>query len=998
MRDFENLAVLHRNRLPGRTTLVPYSDQAQALRGERGLSPYFRLLNGTWDFFLFPNYDEMLRRRNEEAYRPITVPGCWQMQGYEKPQYTNVRYPIPYDPPYVPDENPIGVYMRSFVVPALWEGRQVRLRFDGVTSAFYVLVNGEAAGFSKGPHVPAEFDITALLCPGENQVEVQVFKWSDGTYLEDQDMWRHNGIFRDVSLLSFAKTRIEDVQVTADAKGNLSVKTCLAGINQGVELKTELLYGGESVLTKELSPAPGDTQAEFAEVVAEPLLWSAETPNLYTLLVLLMKDGKTIQAEAVSVGFRTVEIRDKQLYVNGVSIKLKGVNHHDTNGDLGYVTPIAHMKRDLMRMKEHNINTVRTSHYPPDMRFLAMCDEYGLYVVDEADIECHGVVSFDSYDLIATDPQWEAQFVDRGIRMVERDRNHPSIIFWSLGNESGYGCNHVAMAKVMREMDDTRPIHYERDEKAETADMVSQMYTNVPELIRQGGLDNEKPFFLCEYAHAMGQGPGNFKEYWEAIYASPRLIGGCVWEWMDHGIRQHTPDGEEYFAYGGDFGEYPHDGNFCIDGMVSPDCEPHTALTEYKQVIAPVIAALKDGEKGWVTIENRYDFLSLEHVEMAWSVRDGEKILQQGTMRLSAAPHGTEEVLLPIVYPLYRGTMLELRFLDARETPWAAPGHELCFYQAALPGIERQVPQAVMSPLKVEESDRDLLVVGEDFALRFNKAKGWLESFVKAGTELLASGITPNLWRAPTDNDTPKAAKDWIKWDLHRLLSRLAAFQWKWEGSALVVETETIHAPYVVRPLFRFAQRFVITGDGKVDLHITFTPLAKDIPYLPRLGLRFAMPKAFDGLIWEGRGPHESYPDKKEGTRFSVYRSTMEKQHVPYVYPQENGSHEDTTAMALQNATGEGLLITGEGFAFSAHDYTPEALTAAKHSCELERAPFTQVLLDGEMGPLGSNSCGPEPLEETRLYFKEPKTYHFTLMPVNTQSISFDTAKEICRG
>ena len=621
--DWENLSVLHHNREAPHATLVPYPDEAAALAGDGHGSacaplsalPLIQLLNGYWRFKYLPSprdVPEGFEKPEDaaEGWDAIPVPSCWQMLGYGKPNYTNVHYPYPVDPPRVPQENPVGLYRRTFSVPEGWDGKRVFLTFEGVCSAFYVWVNGKRAGFSKGSHMPAEFDVTRCVRTGENLLAVQVFQWSDGSYLEDQDMWRLNGIFRDVRLTARPEVFVRDVEARAlldERCGHGRLEAVLSLRNSGsrkskalcaavslldplgrvvekarLELRAGVAAGREATLTGRLR-------------VDAPLLWSAEAPNLYTLLVSLYgEDGAVTEVIRQNVGFRRVEIKGGVFQFNGVPIKLQGVNRHDTHPDLGYAVSLESMIQDITLMKRHNVNAVRTSHYPNDPRWLDLCDRFGLYVVDEADLEAHGF-GYEAPLIPARMPEFRTAFLDRAMRMVERDKNHPSIMMWSLGNEAGYGPNHVAMADWIRRRDPARLIHYEGERHhpeprpAPVGDVASTMYPTVAELQAEGEKRGDpRPFFMCEYAHAMGNGPGNLREYWETIRAHPRLMGGCVWEWVDHSIRRRTAAGGEWFAYGGDFGDEPNDGNFCIDGLCFPDRIPHTGLIEYKKIIEPV--------------------------------------------------------------------------------------------------------------------------------------------------------------------------------------------------------------------------------------------------------------------------------------------------------------------------------------------------------------------------------------------------------------------------
>ena len=621
LRDWENPQMLSRNRLPASATSIPYNDMETARGGERGASPYFRLLNGQWQFSYLssPNaVPEGFEREDFDAsgWDAITVPGNWQRQGYGRPQYTNVAYPYPVNPPFVPESNPVGLYKKTFTLPESWKDKHVFLHFEGVDSAFYVWLNGQAVGYSQVSHMPSEFDLTPYLQSGRNTITVQVFQWSDGSYLEDQDQWRLSGIFRDVSLIARPAVSLRDVRLrttynTSYTEAALEIVSILKnwGPSDGAAAVNAVLLdaAGQEIVAQAVGSAalsPGEeTALETSLSVPNPSPWSAEEPYLYTLLLTVQSaSGETLTVERFAVGFRQIEIKHGRLLLNGTPITLRGVNRHDTHPDLGHVTPRPHMLRDIELMKQHNINCVRTSHYPNDPYWLDLCDQYGLYVLDEADLETHGFGDQGGdWSELSKNPDWRDAYVDRAERMVQRDKNHPSVIIWSLGNESGYGPNHHAMIDAIRALDPGRPIHYESaygEEDYAGLDMVSEMYTNLPKLIAEGQkTDDPRPFFLCEYAHAMGNGPGSLKEYWDAIDCYPRLLGGCVWEWADHGIRQRTDTGEEWFGYGGDFGDVPNDGNFCIDGLCSPDRVPHPALLELKKVIAPVRADAEDLRK-----------------------------------------------------------------------------------------------------------------------------------------------------------------------------------------------------------------------------------------------------------------------------------------------------------------------------------------------------------------------------------------------------------------
>ncbi len=1001
----QDLECLHKNRLEPRTFSVPYPNAELAKKGMPALSPYYMPLNGLWDFDLLVGcnaIDEALLSGTPE--HSIAVPGCWQMQGFDFPQYTNIRYPIPYDPPYVPDDNPVGWYQRTFSLPEPFLNRDTILRFEGIDSCAYIYVNKQFAGFTKCSHLTAEFNISPLLQDGINTLDVLVFKWSDSTYIEDQDKWRLSGLFRDVSLLSFSSKRIENIKVSASllddyATGTLDVSVSTKGAGSvGFTLLGEQ---GESIFNEKSQAKDGI--AKISKQLKDVFKWTAETPYLYTLLICIEN-----QAQAVKVGFRRIDIDQGKLLINGVSVKLKGLNRHDTHYNLGAFSPVELMEKDVKLLKRFNMNTVRLSHYPADPAFYRLCDYYGLYVIDEADIESHGVEFIDDTSLIARDPRFEKQMVDRGVRMVQRNFNHPSIIFWSLGNESGYGINHVKMAEAMRKLDTSRPIHYEQDFEAETADMYSNMYPTVDYVIKQGKLKNPKPYFICEYVHAMGQGPGNIEDYWQAIYKYDRLIGGCGWEMVDHGLLTSTQEGTPYFAYGGDFGEYPHDGNFCVDAFFSPEREPHSAMLEYAHVARPVRAELVDEEKGKIRLSNLYNFTDLSVFNISWSVSCEGKTYASGVLNVKAPAGKKRTVTLPLG-KYKKGSFLNLEFRLINPTPWAEQNFLVCSDQLKLShGFETDIPKVPEKAISLTKHEQLYTVSAGSSEYVFSR--NGLEKIRCSGFDLINSPFTINMFRATTDNDRGFAniAKLWETYGLANLQQRVTSFNLQEGKDKIAITVESVHAPKVYPPIVKTVQEFTVLNTGELLYNLNFVPLKwneqgianapKDMfknMYIPRLGFRFSMPKEFKHVKWLGRGPHESYPDKKTSALFGFYSNTVAGTHEEYIYPQENGSHEDTKFASVQNDSGLGIIIAGERFSFTCHDYSQEDLHLAKHSYELPRGKDTHVNIDGLMGPLGSNSCGPEPLEKDRLYLNKNFSFSFVISPYSSQSISTKQAARI---
>lgn len=1008
-RDWENPQILSINREPAHASLLPYTDLESALQGERSNSPFFKLIGGRWHFLYLSRpeaapEDFMSEFFDAVGWDAVPVPSNWQMLGYGRPNYTNVAYPYPVDPPHVPQENPCGLYRKVFSVPANWDGRQVFMVFEGVDSAFYVWINGQLAGYSQGAHLPAEFNITAQVRPGLNLVAVQVFQWSDGSYLEDQDMWRMSGIFRDVYLMATPSLHMRDVRIRAllddhYTDGLLELSVALRNYSAQAALEhtvfARLLDRDGQVVFEQLA---GATSAENSapEMILEaempvsaPHKWSAEDPYLYILLLSLLDgNGHLVEVEQFAVGFRKVEVREGVFLFNGIPVKLQGVNRHETHPDLGHAVSYESMVQDIILMKQHNINAVRTSHYPDDARWLDLCDRYGLYVIDEADLETHGFQLVEDWSQLANDPDWEAAFVDRAVRMVERDKNHPSVIIWSLGNESGLGPNHRAMAQWIRQTDPTRLIHYEGAYEDSLVDIVSVMYPTVATLILQGQRSTgERPFFMCEYAHAMGNGPGNLKEYWEAIRASPRLMGGCVWEWVDHSIRQHTLEGEEWFAYGGDFGDFPNDGNFCIDGLNFPDRLPHTGLIEYKKVLEPVAVEALDLHSGKIKLANRYAFSSLDHLDGRWRLwRDGELLQQGGMPELDIPPGGELEIHLPYQTPLPApGTTcwLDLDFYLKEDTIWAQRGHSLAWAQFELPvnsSAATTLSLHQMPALRTERLSQAVAVEGDEFLLVFDPFQGSIARWEYLDMPLLTAGPRLNVWRAPIDNDI-QIAKEWRAAGLDRLEQRVDQFSVVAEGPQSVqVHISTVLAGYSLRPAFACDYRYSVFGTGDIILETHVKPL-RALPHLPRLGLQMRLPGDLERIAWYGRGPHESYVDRKESARVGVYTGTVQEQFVPYIMPQENGNKSDVRWASLTDLRGLGVLIVGMPLMnVSAQYYTTQDLTRARHTYELKRRSEVTLNLDHALGGLGSNSCGPGPLPQYQLQPQET-TFRIRLRP-----------------
>jgi beta-galactosidase len=996
---WENLDVLHINREAPRAYYIPYANTESARKGKRGKSPYYQTLNGQWKFRYHRSVQEVREAFYEEAYDfsgwdDLLVPSCWQSNGYDQMQYCNVNYPIPCDPPFVPDENPAGLYIREFNVCTDWKDQATHIVFEGVNSCFYLWVNGTFVGYSQGSRIPAEFDLTSYVRSGRNRMAVMVLKWCDGTYLEDQDAWRYSGIFRDVYLLARSNERIRDVFYQADLSTDYKSASLRCDIeSQGsVEVQIQLLDAEGRVIGASTARVKGKETIRLD--IASPVLWSAENPYLYSLLV--SGAGEVLHFH---VGLRKVEVLDGVFRINGQDIKLKGVNRHDSHPELGQTIPLKHMIQDLKLMKQHNINTIRTSHYPNDPRFLDLCDQYGFYVIDEADLEAHGVLHAGDYHMLTKNPEWEAAFLDRAVRMVERDKNHPSVVIWSMGNESGYGVNHIAMARWTRERDTTRPVHYEGaalkyngHPDTSCLDMNSRMYATVQEMVAYGSDESQtKPLLLCEYSHAMGNSCGDLKDYWDVIYAYPKLMGGCVWEWCDHGIKTQSLDGQMFFGYGGDFGDVQNDGNFCIDGLVSPDRIPHTNLLELKKVMAPVLLEAEAAAEGKVRVTNRYDFIDLSDVVISWRVEhDGETVEQGELPSLQTPPHGTELVTIPYSLPNAAGRWFLSLFVTQRtDKLWAASGHELTNEQFELP-----VPASVPAPaaelrvwpdIAVEQKDDEVIVEGFDFLHVFDLHAGAFTKVTKHDVPLIQGKPQFSIWRAPADNDR-KIKVLWSKEGYERAMTKVYRAEVTHVSAKRVqIEVDFALTCNIKQPLLKGKAVWEVDGAGVITLK-TSVQVREDLPYLPRFGLQLVMPAGNEQVEYFGYGPHESYIDKRQSVRKGKYELTVDEMHHSYVVPQENGSRYGTEWASVSNALGMGLLFTSPGseFSFQALHYTPEDMTQAKHTHSLRRRKETIVHLDYKMNGIGSSSCGTDLLEQYQLSDKE-MAFELRIAPILTE-------------
>ncbi|TSB30417.1 glycoside hydrolase family 2 TIM barrel-domain containing protein [Streptomyces benahoarensis] len=1007
------------NREAARARLVPHRDTAAARAGEPDTaSPHFRSLNGRWRFHWAKNPDERpagfhAPDFDDRAWDRIPVPSHWEIEGYPEPVYLNVAYPwTGYEqpvPPHVPEGfNPVGSYRRTFTVPGEWAGRRVLLSFQGVKSAFFVWVNGERVGYSEDSYTPAEFDVTGHLRPGTNVLAVEVFRWSDGSWLEDQDMIDLSGIFRDVYLYSVAPVHVQDLTVRTDLDEALhsAELTVTATVRHrgthrpGDHRLTATLYDADGA---EVLPRPLTADIRFGEdtdttvaphaTVEAPELWSAEAPYLYTLVIALTgPDGRAVDVQRTAVGFRSVSCGPGHFTVNGAPLVLRGVNRHETDPDRGQAVTVARMEQDIRLMKQHNINAVRTSHYPNHPAWLDLCDRYGLYVVAEANLESHG-----ARELLPTGlPEWTDACLDRMRSLVERDKNHPSVIVWSLGNEAGRGANFRAMADWTHHRDPSRPVHYEG--MNDVADLHSEMYTPPDGVEAYGRSGNPTPYLLCEYAHSMGNSTGNFQEYWDVIERYPNLHGGFVWDFVDQAIRLPVPGDPRrtYLSYGGDWKPgYPTDGNFCCNGLVSADRTPHPALLEVKKVYQPVRMAPVDPARFRIKVGNRQLFTGLDAYELRWEVtRDGERI-QHGTLPAPRVAPGADGVVdMPIKRPLppdpgarYR---LNLAFVLRAECAWAAAGHTVAAEQFTLPWVTpapADPDPSTLPPLTVDEDAARVTVTGRDTEVVLDKATGTLAGLRHRGRTLLTEGPVPHFWRAPTDNDLGRGAQNSLRtWRDAGARRTVTAVRTTQPSSSEVTIEVTAVLPTAPLPS-RWETVFTVRGDGEVRVAHTLRPGA-GLPDIPVVGALLTVPAGLETFSWYGRGPQENYQDRCTAAFVGRHRTTVDAQFGPYVRPQQTGNVTGVRTASLTGRDGSGLRVSAEpgddaALELSALHHTPGDLDGPRHPYELTRRAATCLAVNHrQMGVGGNDSWGAAPLEKYLLHADRTYRYGYRLGPV----------------
>lgn len=1004
-RYYEDLSVLHENTMPARAYFIPASKRMDNLVEHREESDRMQLLNGTWKFQYFNSiYDVQEpffeKDYDTENFDEIQVPSVWQMAGYDTHQYTNIRYPFPFDPPYVPQDIPCGTYVHTFVYHKDENAPKAFLNFEGVDSCFYVWINGSYVGYSQVSHMTSEFDITDLLRDGENSIAVLVMKWCDGSYLEDQDKFRMSGIFRDVYILKrpkqaisdyHIKTRIEDmlakVEIEMKFYSPLNVKISIEDRNGAVVALGSIAEEGTAVLE-----------------IASPELWNTENPYLYKLI--LETENEVIVDH---IALRKIEIKDQIIYLNGQKIKFRGVNRHDSDPVTGFTINPEQITTNLTLMKQHNFNAIRSSHYPNAPFFYEMCDKYGFMVIDEADIEAHGPfmiyrkedTDYNRFkrwnEKIADDPVWEEAIVDRVKLMVERDKNRFCIVMWSMGNESAYGCNFEKALEWTKNFDPDRITQYESaryrnyDETYDYSnlDVYSRMYPALSEIQEYLDKDGSKPFLLVEYCHSMGNGPGDFEDYFQMIQDNDKMCGGFVWEWCDHAIAHGTAEnGKTIYAYGGDHGEEIHDGNFCMDGLVYPDRTVHTGLLEYKNVYRPARVISYDKESGELVLHNYMDFDDLkDYVKISYELTQDGLVISKGKLpEVSAAPHSEGKINLKINVPENGKCYLKLIYHLKKELPLLDEDHILGFDEievskdgAKCKLAEKWIPKTVVdSELQVNENDTQIHIKGREFAYTIDKRTALFTEMKFAGREYLNHPMELNIWRAPTDNDM-YIKSEWKKAHYDKAYTRAYTTEVVQGKHGVKITSHASVVAETVQKILDVTITWKIEAAGKIDADIAVTK-DDEFPDLPRFGVRMFLDKKLSAVRYFGMGPQESYCDKHQAASHGLYRADVGDLHEDYIRPQENGSHYDCEYVELNNSR-YGIVASAEkAFSFNASYYTQEELEKKTHNYELTESDSVVFCVDYALNGIGSNSCGPVVLEQYRfddVLFR----FQFTLIP-----------------
>lgn len=1010
-RHYENLHVLHENTMPNRSYYIPASRPMDTLVEHREESDRFQLLNGDWKFRYYDSIYDLQEKFYESdydvsQYDTIPVPGMWQNHGYDQHQYTNIKYPFPFDPPYVPQDNPCGAYAYDFEYKPCPEAPRSYLIFEGVDSCFYVWINGIYAGYSQVSHSTSEFDVTEMLKEGSNRIAVLVLKWCDGSYMEDQDKFRMSGIFRDVYLLSRPEKTIFDYFIKTEYKDDHAAVRIELTYNDDVIPTKVSIYNKDGKLADKIEIAGNRVEKAIAKStiemeISDPILWSPENPYLYTILFETADEVITDR-----IGIREIHIEDKVVHFNGKPIIFSGVNRHDSDPVTGFVISMEQLQKDLKMIKQHNFNAIRSSHYPNMPQFYQLCDEYGFYVVDEADNESHGPSEIyyadDCFEnkskrwneTIADNPDYIEATLDRTRRCVERDKNRPCIVIWSMGNECAYGCTFERALQWTKEFDPSRLTHFEsaryhsdkRKYDFSNLDLFSRMYPPFHEIDEYLDSNPDKPFVLIEYCHSMGNGPGDFEEYFQKFQKEEIMCGGFVWEWCDHGIYKGQADnGKAIYYYGGDHGETVNDGNFCMDGLVYPDRTPHTGLLEYKNVHRPLRVTAFDQKTRQITLHNNLDFTNArDYIQIRYELNCDGQIAQTGDIETPAIePQQTASVKLPAFAQMDGKTYLKLFYYASRESALVPKGHLLGFDEIPIQQEDnrsRMVVQAVESfgknndNIVAEENDSLVVVMGGNFLYCLDKRTGMMNRLQCDGIDQITRPMEINIWRAPTDNDM-YIKQEWCRAKYDKTSVRAYETTVIRKKHEIRICCHMALAADTVQKILDMDTIWTIDASGAIDLKIKVRRLP-EFPFLPRFGVRMHLNKSLDYVQYYGMGPMESYCDKHRASSHGLYSAYVRDMHEDYIRPQENGSHYDCSYVKLEGDRTQMIALSEQSFSFNASVYTQEELTKKKHNYELEPEDATVLCLDYAQSGIGSNSCGPELLEEYRL---DQDTFEFDM-------------------
>ncbi|GAA4973912.1 glycoside hydrolase family 2 TIM barrel-domain containing protein [Algibacter aquimarinus] len=1032
--EWENPEIFQINREAPRATFYNFSSKENALElSDWKQSDVYKSLNGTWHFY----YSDSVQVRPEDFYKQdfsikgwdtIMVPSNWEMQGFGLPIYTNIVYPFPKNPPFISHNiNNVGSYKRNFTIPAYWKNKDVYLHFAGVSGAMYVYVNGNKVGYSEGSKTPAEFNISKYVKLGENHIAVQVLRWSDASYIEDQDFWRLSGIERDVYLRADNPIAINDFRVGSDLINNykdgvFSLDIELKNTKNSIEnrtLKVELLDAKNNIVfsdAKSVEIAPNTTSIKFEDIIHNVKSWTAETPNLYTaILTLSNSEDKVTQVTSVNVGFRNIKIENNQFLVNGKPVLIKGVNLHDHDETTGHVINEELTVKDLRLMKQNNVNAIRCSHYPKNPFFYALCDKYGFYVIDEANIETHGMGTTNQGldkkpELKKVHPayrlDWKAAHLDRTVRMFERDKNHPSIVTWSLGNEAGNGDNFFATYKWLKANDSTRPTQYEGATKYENTDIQAPMYDRIPQLIKYAENNPKRPLILCEYSHAMGNSLGNFKDYWDVIRKYDVLQGGFIWDWVDQGLEAETEDGQKYWGYGGDFGaaHLQHDANFCLNGIVNPDRTPHPGLEELKKVYQNIQFSDVNFKTGQVKVTNEYFFTNLNNFNINWELFEEGEQIESGTIGvIDVAPQSSKVIRfnLPVLDLSKKEYTLNFLASTHVELPLLSKGFPIAKAQFITGTYLPKFMENVSDKLLLSFKEYQITFKSKTATVSFDRTSGKLSTLDYGEGNIMLQGVTPNFWRATTDNDYGfNMPKHLDVWKEATEKQTLVSMQVKDNKRVLDIDSKTqivnfescsVNLELVYKlpnDIAKVKMNYKIDASGQLTITNTLADVKTDLPIIPRFGTNFIVNKAFDSVNWYGRGPLENYQDRKTSQFVGKYKASVSDLYYPYIRPQENGYRADVRWVTFTNAKGQGIKIIGPKFlSFSAHhqynsDFDAGKTKQQRHTIDIVERDFTNINIDNEqMGVGGDTSWWTRPLEQYQIKAK-PQSYSYSILPL----------------